>query len=131
MNPDLIDEGLARLRTAPPSPALRTRVLAVARDEWARRSIERHAFRVAAWRWAAGIAAVWAVCIGVSMREDSLTHRALASSRPREPSRRMDGTLEILRESGLNGAYARLWSAAAPDLSDPASWSTLRQSTTL
>ena len=131
MNPDRIEEGLARLGTAQPAPGLRTRVLAVARDEWARRTAARHAFRVAAWRWAAAIAAVWVVCVGVSVREDSLTHRALASSRAREPSPRRDGTLEILRESGMNGAYARLWSAAAPDLSDPASWSALRKSMTL
>ncbi|MBM4157021.1 MAG: hypothetical protein FJ221_18650 [Lentisphaerae bacterium] len=125
MNPDRIEEGLARLRTASPSPGLQTRILAVARDEWTRRSAARRAFRVAAWRWAAAVAAVWVVCIGVSLREDALTSRALASSRPAAPTR-TDGAIEILREAGLNGAYARLWSAAAPDLSAPSSWAVLR-----
>lgn len=131
MNPDRIEVGLARLRAAPPSPGLRTRVLAVARDEWTRRAAARNAFRAAAWRWAAAIAAVWVVCVGVSVREDSLTHRALAAAPPQEPAQRRDGALEILRESGLNGAYARLWSAVTPDLSSPASWGALRQSTRL
>jgi hypothetical protein len=106
-------------------------VLAVARNEWTRRSTARRAFRAAAWRWATAVAAVWAICIGVSVREDSLTHRALAISPPREPSPRRDGTPEILRESGMNGAYARLWASAAPDVSDPASWAALRKSMTL
>ncbi len=126
MSPDRIEEGLARLRAAPPSPGLRTRILAVARDEWTRRSAARRAFRAAAWRWAAAVAAVWAFCIGVSLREDALTSRALVASRPAVSSPRRDGAVEILREAGLNGAYARLWSVAAPDLSGPASWGALR-----
>lgn len=127
MSPDRIGQDLARLRTAPPSPGLQTRILAVAREEWMRRSAARRALRIAAWRWAAAIAAVWVVCIGVSIREDALTSRALAASRPAAPAPRRDGAIEILREAGLNGAYARLWANAAPDLSDPASWAALRR----
>lgn len=125
MNPDRIEEGLARLRTSPLPPSLRTRVLAVARDEWTHRSAARRMFRLAAWRWAAAVAAVWTICIGHAVHENSLTAQALAASRSPEPSRR-DGSLEILRESGLNGAYARLWTLAAPDPSNPASWTVLR-----
>lgn len=131
MTPDRMEPDLARLRTAPPSPGLRTRILAGARGEWTRRSAARRVVHIAAWRWAAAVAAVWAICIGVSIREDSLTARALAASRSMEPSSRRDGVLEILRESGLNDAYARLWAAAPPDPSDPASWAVLRNRITL
>jgi hypothetical protein len=131
MNPDRIEEGLARLRTAPPSPALRTRVLAVARNEWTRRSTARRAFRAAAWRWAAAVAAVWAVCIGFTLREDHLTTHAFAASRPAAPARGDDGVAAILKESGLSATYARLWTTAPHIPSRTDSWAALRQAMAL
>jgi hypothetical protein len=126
MNPDRIEEGLSRLDTVSLPPSLRTRVLAVARDEWTRRSAARLAFRAAAWRRATAVAAVWAACVGFALHEDDLTARAFAASRPAATWRGDDRVDAILKESGLNGAWARLRTAAAPDPSNPASWAMLR-----
>ncbi|MBU4459064.1 MAG: hypothetical protein KJ579_00745 [Verrucomicrobia bacterium] len=126
MSPDPLEEGLARLRTVSPSPALRTRVLALARDEWTLRSAERLAFRAAAWRRATAVAAVWAACVGFTLHEDGLTSRAFAASRPAATWCGDDREAAILKESGLNGAWARLRTVATPDPSNPASWAMLR-----
>jgi hypothetical protein len=80
---------------------------------------------------AAAVAAVWAVCIGFTLREDHLTTHAFAASRPAAPARGDYGVAAILKESGLSGAYARLWTTAPHIPSRTDSWAALRQAMAL
>lgn len=121
-----IEARLARIRTTAPGAGLRTRVLAHARDEWQGRARERRSLCLLAWRWGIAVAAVWIVCLAWAAREDALTRRALGAGRGEIAERAASATASLLRDLGLNGAYARLWLAvSSPGVRDD-SWGALR-----
>ena len=105
MNPDPIEHRLSRLRTLPPSPALRTRVLATAQAAWAPRAADRHVFRHLALRWATALAAVWTLCLGLTLHEETLFTRAVATQSSRPPAE--TETDRLLRELDPGGSLIR------------------------
>ena len=123
---DSIELRMAGLRTAAPTPELRARVLRAARAEWQDATEARRASRITILRWTAGAAALLILGIGVSLREERLTARALTAARAVPETPATDAVAELFKDVGIKGAYARLRQATAPARTAAEAWAALR-----